>query len=79
MKITDVCPKCKRVFEYPVEDVPMVGTLTPTAFINGHPESMCPLCYAEAVRRIHGIEWEPQGEMAQEVFEMAKKMFPNWR
>ena len=35
---------------------------------------MCPICYAEEIKRVHGIEWEPGGEMAAEMYELAKRI-----
>lgn len=69
------CPICKRKFKVPE----YLGALVVDAFVDGKYITMCPLCYAENVLRIHGIPWDPVGEIASEMFEEAKQQYPKWK
>lgn len=63
------CPRCERkMSEY----------LIHAAYVNGHYETLCPLCYAERHKEIHGMKWNPVGAMASSYFEEAKNLFPDW-
>jgi len=61
------CPICERLF--PDEPFPLVTQ----AFIDGRYVTMCPLCYADDHLKRHGVEWNPQGEIAASMYEQAKQ------
>ena len=71
------CPKCKRKFTVP-ENL-MSGAMVTEAFVDGRYVTMCPLCYADDHLIRHGVKWNPKGEMAKEMFEEAKKQYPDWK
>lgn len=67
----DTCPQCKRGFP----DEPL--TLVTHAFIDGEYVEMCPLCYAAEHKKIHGVAWKPKGEIAKEMYRLARKWVKN--
>ena len=60
------CPQCKRFFP----DTPV--RLVTEAYIDGRFIRMCPLCYADHYYQAHGIHWNPTGEMASLMLELAQ-------
>ena len=64
------CPICKRKFP---------AGLIADAFVGGKSVTMCPLCYGDDHLRRHKVEWNPVGEIASEMFEEAKQLYPDWR
>jgi hypothetical protein len=54
-------------------------SLITEANINGVYAKICPLCYAEEVKQIHGIDWNPTGEFASSMFDYAKEQYPDWK
>lgn len=67
------CPICKRNFPDATESECGLDLIT-LAFIGGKHVETCPLCYADNIKRIHGIEWLPRGELAKLMYEEAKKL-----
>jgi len=70
----DKCPQCKRKFKR-IGDMSLITE----ANINGVYAKICPLCYAEEVKQIHGIDWNPTGEFASSMFDYAKEQYPDWK
>lgn len=71
----DICPICKRKFPDCTESKCCLD-LVVNAFIDGEYVKMCPLCYADNHKRISGVEWHPTGELASQMFEEAKNLYP---
>ena len=67
----DFCPICKRKFP----DEPI--TLVTEAYIDGRWQRMCPLCYADNHKEIHGTAWKPKGEIAKDMYRLARKWIKN--
>lgn len=63
----ETCPKCGRRFRNPDTQV------VTQAFVDGQYVTECPICYAKDFRRIHGIRWNPRGEIASWMFSEAKR------
>jgi len=70
----DICPICKREFPDCAESECCLD-LVVDAFIDGKYITMCPLCYAKDFKRIHGVNWQPVGEMASMMYEEAKRLY----
>lgn len=73
--MADRCPICKRTFPDCCESICHLD-LVVDAFVDGLYIRMCPLCYADEHKRIHGFEWKPQGELASQMYEEAKLLYP---
>jgi hypothetical protein len=63
----NICPICK--FNY--SDKLLV--LVVDAIINGDRIRMCPLCYGELHKKLHGQKWQPSGLIAKEMLKQAKQ------
>lgn len=74
---TETCPKCYRKFKTNPDNG--IATIVTEAYIDGEWIRLCPLCYSESVKQIHGIKWNPKGEIASAMFEEAKRQYPKWR
>jgi hypothetical protein len=61
------CPACKRKFP---------SHVVTKAFVDGQYKLMCPLCYAEKIRQMTGADWKPKGEIASDMLEEAKELYP---
>lgn len=69
-----ICPICKREFPDCTESECYLD-LVINAFVDGEYVMMCPLCYADNHKRIHGVEWNPVGELARQMYEEARKLY----
>lgn len=71
----NTCPICKREFpDWTESDCRLV--LITNAFLDGGYVRMCPLCYADDHKIRHGVDWHPVGKLASQMFEEAKKLYP---
>ena len=62
---TDVCSKCLRGFP---------PDLLNSACISGsYTLPICPLCYGDIHKEIHGFSWQPTGEIASDLLEQAEE------
>lgn len=74
----DICPICKREFPDCSESECHLDFVV-QAFIDGKYITICPLCYADDFKKIHGCDWQPKGELASQIYEEAKKLYPKKR
>lgn len=68
------CPMCRYVYHYDTKDEPSFGSILAPAFVDGRHTMMCPICYAKEFRRIYGVDWQPVGECASEMYALAKRL-----